>query len=135
MNRKYFHYEKWEDYQNRMYDEIKDGRSQRIQLAIQCLGNVMICYKAMKRVTSEWEVATLQNLTNDTCNRRAWLGQAACNIEFHVKEDETREAYGYLTEEQRRKANATADKVISEWERVYLKNEIGYQYDIFDMVR
>ena len=50
MHRIYHHYEKWEDYQNRMYDEIKDGRKERVLLAIECLGNKEKCYNAMKMV-------------------------------------------------------------------------------------
>ena len=29
MKRIFHHYEKWEDYQNRMYDELKDKRNER----------------------------------------------------------------------------------------------------------
>ena len=93
MIKKYYPYTEWEDYKNGMYDEIKEGRKQRIQLAIMCLGNFLNCYNSMKRVTSEWIIATEQNLTNEQYNRRAWLGQTACNIEYGVKEDETREAW------------------------------------------
>ena len=97
MHRIYHHYEKWEDYQNRMYGEIKDGRKERVLLAIECLGNKEKCYNAMKMVIENWILACEHNLTNESSNRRAWVGQAACNIAYNVKEDETREAWGILT--------------------------------------
>ena len=130
MHRIYHHYEKWEDYQNRMYDEIKDGRKERVLLAIECLGNKEKCYNAMKMVVENWILACEHNLTNESSNRRAWVGQAACNIAYNVKEDETREAWGILTQEQRYMANKIADIVITEWEKKFLPTQENYQYEL-----
>lgn len=132
MDRVYYHYEMWEDYQNRMYDEVKDGRDERVSRAVEILGDKQSCISAMRKVVSMWKYATEQNLTNESCNRRAWLGQACCNIVAGVKEDETRQAWGELTEQQRQMANHCADIVIQEWEKEYAKTLPFYQISLFD---
>ena len=120
MKRVYHHYTKWEDYQHRMYDEVKEGREERIQKAIELLSNEDLCYRYMKRVTSEWAVACEHTFTN-RFNHRSFLGQCACNIYADVKEDETRKAWWHLSEEQRYKANHIADMVYEEWRLSYEK--------------
>lgn len=122
MIQKFHHYTEWEDYQSGMYDELKEGRNQRIQMAIILLSNCMNLHHFMKEVTVRWKMSTEQTFTNTSFNRKAWLGQAACHLFAGVKEDETRAAWGFLTDEQRIKANATADKIIKEWVKTYEKS-------------
>lgn len=49
MKRVYYHYTQWEDFQSGMYNEVKEGREERIQKAIELLTNDELCYKYMKR--------------------------------------------------------------------------------------
>ena len=100
MKQLFYHYTMWEDYKNGMYNESKEGRKDRVNKAIYLLSNTELLYKYMKKVTTEWKYATEQNLTNNSINHQAFLGQTACNIYAGIKEDETREAWGYLTNEQ-----------------------------------
>ena len=93
MKQVFYHYTKWEDFQNGMYDEIKDGRNERVNKAVQLLSDTKQLYIYMKKVTNEWKFATEQNLTNASINYQAFLGQTACNMFAGVKEDETREAW------------------------------------------
>lgn len=119
MKQKYHHYEKWEDYQHRMYDEVKEGREGRVKLAASLLTNLPELKKQMTRVTREWVIATEQNLTNPSINYQAFLGQTACSIWGDIKEDETREAWGRLSCLQRYQANSIADMVYNEWREQY----------------
>lgn len=128
MERKFHHYEKWEDYKNGMYEELKEGRKERVKLSVDCLGNKEKCFYSMRMVIENWTLACEQNLTNENSNRRAWLGQAACNIAYGVKEDETRESWGILEQEQRYLANKIADIVIIEWENKFLPTQENYQF-------
>ena len=132
MKQVFYHYTKWEDFQHGMYDEIKDGRNERVQKAVELLSNTELLYENMKKVTNEWKYATEQNLTNASINYQAFLGQTACNIYGGIKEDETREAWGLLSNEQRYNANKVADKVYYEWEREYLKNKPDFQFSLLD---
>lgn len=62
------------------------------------------------------------------------MGQSACNIYYGIKEDETREAWGLLTNEQRYKANRVADTVYDEWKfKFERENEEYFQMNIFEM--
>ena len=119
MKRIFHHYNKWEDYHHGMYNEDKTDRKSRVQLAASILGTPLVCEKAMRMVVDNWTKATEFNLSNAEINRRAWLGQAACSIYAGVHEDETREAWGTLTVEQRQTANAIATRIIREWLRTH----------------
>lgn len=133
MKQKFYHYTMWEDFQNGMYNEEKEGRAERVQQAVSLLSDLPLLYVQMSRVTHEWRYATEQNLTNSGINHQAFLGQTACSIWKGIKEDETREAWGKLTCEQRYAANRVADKVFSEWRHRYAKaNEPTYQISLFD---
>ncbi len=111
----YHHYTKWEDFQNGMYNEDKNGKQGRIEKAVQILSDKELCNTAMRMVTEQWKYACEQNLSNNIYGHRAFLGQAACNIYAGVHEDETRQAWGMLTDDQRKQANGIADMVYREW--------------------
>ena len=135
MKQKFYHYTMWEDFQNGMYDEVKEGRQERVKQAVELLKDTDLLYVQMSRVTKEWKYATEQNFTNASINHQAFLGQTACNIYAGIKEDETREAWGLLTNEQRYKANKVADRVFTEWCRAYERqHSTFYQITLFDEV-
>lgn len=115
MQRIFHHFSLWEDYHAGMYDEDKEFRKERVRQAAIILGTPDICRRAMEKVISEWKIATEYNLSNAEINRKAWLGQAACSCYAGIHEDETREAWGTMTEQQRIKANQIAAKIIREW--------------------
>lgn len=121
MQRVWYHYEKWEDFQNGMYNEEKEGRQERVQKAVSILTDEDLLYQMMSAVTHEWKYATEQQLTNTRANPQSFLGQTACCYCAGIHEDETREAWGKLTPEQRYKANAIADRVYKEWRERYEK--------------
>lgn len=115
MERIFHHYSKWEDFHAGMYDEEKAGRQERVQHAARILGNPQLCRQAMEKVVAEWGIATEYNLSNAGINRKAWLGQAACSCFAGIHEDETREAWGIMTDAERVSANKIAAEIIKEW--------------------
>lgn len=131
MERIYHRYEIWEDYQNGMYNECKEGRSERVFEAARILGTPAICEKAMRKVIKEWKICTEYNLSNVGVNRKAWLGQAACSCYANIHEDETREAWGIMTEEQRITANRIAQHLINKWQQEHEKIQ-NPQISFFD---
>lgn len=131
MGRVYYPYEMWEDYKNGMYNECKDGREERVKQAAKILGTSDICTKAMQKVVSEWNICTEYNLSNCEVNRKAWLGQAACSCYGNIHEDETREAWGIMTEQQRVQANRIAQAIIDKWDEQNGKRE-NAQISMFD---
>ena len=137
MERIFHHYELWEDYHAGMYDESKEGRKRRVEEAARILGTPSICERAMKMVVSDWKYATEYNLSNAEINRKAWLGQAACCRYSGVHEDETREAWGIMTESQRIEANNIAARIIKAWvnereieesPQISIFNDWGYMF-------
>lgn len=122
------HYDLWEDYHNGMYEEDREGRKERVLRAAEILGDPSICETAMRKVVAEWPFASEYNLSNGEINRRAWLGQAACSCYGGVHEDETREAWGLLSNEQRVKANGIATQIIKSW---LYEHDDGLQLSMF----
>jgi hypothetical protein len=113
-----------------MYDEDREGRQERVLRAAEILGDPILCERAMRKVVEEWRFASEFNLSNAEINRRAWLGQAACSCCGGVHEDETREAWGLLSNEQRVRANGIATIVIREWLYEH-DNEANLQLTMF----
>lgn len=111
-----FHpYQVWEGYLNGMYEPCKEGREKRVKVARWLLANPISLRESMQRVTKEWTHETEHVLSDPAISHRAWLGQSACNIYCGAREDETREAWGLLTDQERRAANQQADEVDRQW--------------------
>ncbi|MGN0180419.1 MAG: hypothetical protein ACI4DY_13430 [Monoglobaceae bacterium] len=102
-----------------MYDENKEGRNERVLQAAAILGTPETCRAAMQKVVEEWPIATQYNLSNAGINRKAWLGQACCSIWAGIHEDEVREAWGTLSDNQRTEANHIAYQIIKKWLDTY----------------
>lgn len=110
----------WEDYRNGMYDypNSEEEKGEQITNAIKVLSDKNLFDEVCKSVLTEWKISSKVNLTNISCNRQAWLGQAACSYKFQITETCTRIAWGLLSEQQRIEANLIADK----WIKIFEKN-------------
>ena len=110
----YYHYLMWEEYQAGMYNEEKEGRTERVEKARELLTNVELCRHYMRHVSEDWKCACEHTFTNNY-NPKAFLGQCACCMYAGVHEDETREAWKYLSNEERRTANGIANDIYNRW--------------------
>lgn len=134
MKQKFYPYTMWEDFKHGMYDELKEGRKERVKKAADLLCNTDLLFYYMTRVANEWKYASEQTFTNPSINHQAFLGQCACNLYADIKEDETREAWGLLTNEQRYNANHVADVVFENWRKKYEREIEGcYQLTFEDL--
>lgn len=108
----YHHYEKWEDFHNWLYkfwectEEIKE---QCYDLFVKLEELEMY----MKRVVDEWTYAAEQQMTNPSRNKQAWLWQAACCMKCWANEDNVKEVWRMLSQEEMELANWVADKIIN----------------------
>lgn len=84
--------------------------------AIDFTGDYILYGNFMRLVVEKWPLACEHNLSAKTINRRAWVGHAACCFAIGVPEDITRDAWGKLSNRQRRLANMEADTAIEAWE-------------------
>lgn len=98
-----------------MWGKVKD-RPLYLKQAIEFTGDAKLYGRWMMNVINQWPVSCEHNLSGAWQNRRAWIGHAACALAFQCPEDITREAWGYLSEQQQISANAKADNAIEEWE-------------------
>lgn len=81
--------------------------------------------KYMALVVRDWVYSSEVYLTYKGYNRQAWLGQAACCYAHGATEAETKRGWRLLTQEEMDRANASADRVIKDWEGMFLDEEIS----------
>lgn len=115
MARVWHPYTAWEDYRAGMYgltDKLNAERGASIDL----LRNPAALQDAMLDAVLAWPVAAEHNLSDTSCNRRAWLGQAACCLAHGATQFATCSGWWDLSDDQRAQANAAADVVIARWE-------------------
>lgn len=120
MKRIYHPYNIWEDFLNGMYEIPSiDFDEELIKKGIEVLSNQELFFQVGLSILEEWKISSDVNLSNTGCNRKAWLGQAACNYKYKIPELITREVWSRLTDEQRNEANDTADRIIKIYEASY----------------
>lgn len=123
MNQIYHHYSVWEDYQNGMWKKPTQKLVEKyLQKAIDFTGDDDLYGLWMIKVVESWKYSCEHNLTDETQNRKAWVGHAAACMAFGCPEAITRMAWGYLTTEQQFKANKKAEFAIDYWEKfIYMQ--------------
>lgn len=118
MNRIWHPFHKWEEYRSGMWSTVGGmRRKQMLEAAIRFTGDHELYGQWMQRVVMEWPISCEHNLSDVAQNRRAWVGHAAVAMAEGIPEDIVREAWAYLTDEQRRLANLQADRAIETWEK------------------
>lgn len=117
MKRIYHPFTKWECLRGGFFTPMK-GKAQ-IEKAkkdyVRLLTDIPYFERTMKKVIQAWPNSCEHNLTNESMNRVAWLGQSSCAFEFGCCAEQTRSAFQLLTEDQQIAANAAADKVLQQW--------------------
>lgn len=88
--------------------------------AIRKTGDAETYGRAMLKVIDQWPNSCLHNLSDLSQNRKAWIGHAACALEWGMTEDVVRQAWSHLSDEQRAAANQAAQRAIELWERNHL---------------
>ena len=123
MKQIYHPYWKWEDFKNGMWKKIsRDEEERLLPLIIEFKSNHNLYGSAMLEVIENWKFACEHNLSDMNINRRAWLGQSACNYKHGWPEYLVREAWNRLTTIQQSLANKMADEAILKWELKYKTN-------------
>jgi len=129
MKQQFEHYEKWEDYINGMYRTSWENESELVEKAKSVLCDSILFLSVMESILENWIIASKINLTNIGCNRRAWLGAAACCYKYGVPEILTRIAWNTMIESEQSEANKTAEKIILQYElkqRTHAQSEIRF---------
>ena len=120
--------QQWEEITHNMWGKVTD-RNAYTQRAIQFTSNHIEYGRYMRRVCDEWPISTENAFTDPHLNHRAWVGHAACALAFNCPEDIVRQAWSYLTDEQKLLANKEASRAIADWRRAYIKDR-GLRHDV-----
>lgn len=121
IKREYYPYNEWEEYPAGLWRTVSGKeREVLLQKAIKFTGNTDLYGEYMLKAVKQWPISMLHNLSCSGMNRQAYIGHAACCIALNCPEDITREAWHYLTNEQREAANARADEAYHAWKVAYL---------------
>lgn len=125
VERIYHPYGKWECYPCGFFDEAPakgiDKANAESEYA-KFLSDSDLFFSAALRVISEWKYSCEHNLTNESMNRIAWVGQASACIHLGLP-SKYRAGFNLLSEEQKIEANSVALKAINIW----LKENNYYQ--------
>lgn len=119
IERIYHPYWLWEDYINGMYDDNKN--EDKILKSKQLLTQPSFFYKTMLDLLEKYKISVDCNLSNVSCNRKAWLGQASCNFLYKASEKQVRLAWSELNDIEKIKANIEAEKIIKIYEERYYR--------------
>lgn len=92
-----------------------------LKKSIEFTGNAKLYGSYMRRVIHEWPVTCEHHLTDLNSNRKAFIGHAAACLALGAPEDITRQAWGYLSQQQQDDANLEAERAINSWEAEYAR--------------
>lgn len=150
MQRIYHRYEKWEDWKQGFYREIKSSEARffrdKSELLLSDHKSLLV---AMIGVVESWTVSAQHNLSNKSMNRIAWLGQAACAFNHFAPSQQTKEAWHKITPIQQKLANLVAKQALNFWKKTQYtmpktflnqtvleaaKERISYTFDNFKKI-
>lgn len=108
---------KWEDYRSNFYGGIVDIPKKDVCLEkyAALLIDLDRFERALNQIITEWVYSCEHNLTNKNLNRVAYMGQAACALEFNIPHYVSCSGYNLLTPDQQAKADEMAQFYIDLW--------------------
>lgn len=116
MKRIYHPYNLWEDYKAGFYDNVSgESKKQMIEKVVELFCDENLTKENMERVISEWKYSCEHNLTNESLNIIAYIGQGACCLYAGVPSTVTMEAWSKVPQEFQKKADSIAEKTLKKW--------------------
>jgi len=116
MKRIYHPYHKWEDYTAGFYENCSGEQKQQHILKVKEMFNSKILtQKFMMLVVEKWRYSCEHNLTNESMNKIAYIGQGACCLYAGIPSTVTMEAWSLLSEKVQERANKQAKKILNDW--------------------
>jgi len=116
MKRVYHHYKLWEDHKAGFYNKISGKEADlKVFKVLEMFKSEVLTDKFMNKVICEWKYSCEHNLTNESLNKIAYIGQAACCLYAGVPCDTTMKAWKLLPFEVRERSDEIANKTIKKW--------------------
>lgn len=121
MERIYHHYSSWEDYPAGFYEnQSGDTQKQLVLKVIDMFSDYGLALKYMNKVISDWPLSCEHNLTNESMNKIAYIGQAAACIYCGASFKTTIVAWNKLDQHIQNIADEIALSVLKDWEAKYV---------------
>lgn len=112
-----FHpWSEWEDYKYDFYENCSGkAKEEKRELCFQMFNNEMETRRCMFYVVYNWRKSMEHNLTNNSMNKIAYIGQAACAFYAKIPNTVTMECWSDLTEEVKQRSNFIAEQALNAW--------------------
>lgn len=107
-------YFEWEEYKNGMYS-TEPINENRVNQSKELLSNPDVFRSVLLQVINEWPVTMYYHM-HSSHNKKAFLGQTACNYAHKATDREVREAWSRMNPDQQYEANLIAHKIIKTYE-------------------
>jgi hypothetical protein len=112
----YHPYWLWEDYEAGFYENCSGEQKQvYIEKIIEMFNSEKLTLESMFSVVDNWKYSCEHNLTNNSMNGIAYIGQGACCIYCGAPSTITMECWSKLTKEVQERANKNALQAIERW--------------------
>lgn len=120
MQRIYHPYHLWEDYKAGFYDNVSGKNKEEMTIkVVEFFKDSDLVKEQMKSVLDRWNYSFEHNLTNESMNKVAYLGQASvCNY-LGIPNTITMSAWSKVPKEKQQRANEIAESLIKD----YFKNK------------
>jgi|9_EtaG_2_1085328.scaffolds.fasta_scaffold02330_10 hypothetical protein len=118
LKRIYHPYNLWEDYKAGFYDNVSNNQKKyKINKVLEMFNSYSLTEKYMNKVVKEWVYSCEHNLTNESINQIAYIGQGACCLYAGVPCDLTMRGWKLLSQDVRERSDKIAEKVIHKWKQ------------------
>lgn len=118
IGRIYHPYYLWEDFKHGFYDNSSgEVKQKHIDKVLEMFNDKHLTTTYMNKVIDTWVYSCEHNLTNNSMNRIAYIGQAACCLYAQIPSTITMEAWSLLDDNIKEQANIIANEVLSKWEK------------------
>jgi hypothetical protein len=116
MKRIYHPYWLWEDYKAGFYNNCS-GEEKKIAIkkGIEMFNSEELTRKNMFYVIENWKYSCEHNLTNESLNKIAYIGQSACCIYANIPSTVTMEIWNLLEKNVQERSNNIAIEAINKW--------------------
>lgn len=118
MKRIYHPYWLWEDYKAGFYDNMSGiNKQQKIKKVLEMFNDAKKTKEMMFYVVDNWKHSCEHNLTNESVNKIAYIGQSACCVYDGIPNTITMSAWSLLTQEVKERSDNIALLAIERWNK------------------
>ena len=123
MKRIYHPYWLWEDHKAGFYENCSGENKELLILkGIEMFNCEIKTTENMLRVINEWQYSCEHNLTNESLNKIAYIGQSACCLYSNIPNKVTMEIWNKLEKNVQDRSNKIANDILNIWKQKHEKN-------------